>query len=336
MEIDFVVLWVDGNDPAWQEEKRLYSGETVDDSNAVYRFRDWGLMKYWFRAVEAYTPWVRKIHFVTWGHLPPFLNTENPRLHIVRHTDYLPAEALPTFNANALEMNLHRIEGLAEHFVYFNDDAFLCRPLPPDDFFDEKTGLPRAQFSETPCIFTGRLAVWQTLYANCMGVVNQHFPKRDAPKSRYLGQYCSRRYPLRENVRNLAMKALFPGYYTGLKGYHAPTPCLKQTFEAAWAAEPDLLRQTTCHRFRHREDVSQLLIYWWQLLSGTFAPYCFDNAVEDITPESVRSICDAIEKHAHKMICLNDPSGEIDFETLSARLNAAFEKTLPDKCSFEK
>ena len=64
MDIDFVVLWVDGNDPQWQAQKAKYQGKTLDDSNAAHRFRDWGLMPYWFRAVEKFCPWVRKVHFV--------------------------------------------------------------------------------------------------------------------------------------------------------------------------------------------------------------------------------------------------------------------------------
>ena len=35
--IDFVVTWVDGNDPN-------------------VRFRDWDNMQYWFRAVEKFAP----------------------------------------------------------------------------------------------------------------------------------------------------------------------------------------------------------------------------------------------------------------------------------------
>lgn len=78
MDIDFVVLWVDGNDPEWRAEKAKYQGMTLDDSNSENRFRDWGLMPYWFRAVEKFTPWVRKVHFVTCGHVPAFLNTGLP------------------------------------------------------------------------------------------------------------------------------------------------------------------------------------------------------------------------------------------------------------------
>ena len=137
MDIDFVVLWVDGNDPQWQAQKAKYQGKTLDDSNAAHRFRDWGLMPYWFRAVEKFCPWVRKVHFVTCGHVPQWLNLDCPKLNHVKHSDYIPAEYLPTFSANTIEMNIHRIPDLAEHFVFFNDDMFLVRPMAEDAFFRE-------------------------------------------------------------------------------------------------------------------------------------------------------------------------------------------------------
>ena len=121
--IDFVLLWVDGNDPAWRKEKAKYSPESAL-ADAEERYRDWGLLPFLFRGMEKFAPWFRKIHFVTWGHLPEWLNTENEKLHIVRHEDYLPKEALPLFNSSALEIGLHRIPGLSDKFVYFNDDTF--------------------------------------------------------------------------------------------------------------------------------------------------------------------------------------------------------------------
>ena len=90
MDVDIVVLWVDGNDPQWLEEKRHFEMETDwAAQNAGNRFRDWGLMRYWFRSIEKNAPWARRIHFVTWGHLPDFLNTEHPKLHIVNHKDFI-------------------------------------------------------------------------------------------------------------------------------------------------------------------------------------------------------------------------------------------------------
>ena len=155
MDIDFVVLWVDGSDPAWQAEKAKYQGKALDDSNSANRFRDWGLLPYWFRAVERFAPWVRKIHFVTCGQVPEFLNTEHPKLHLVKHSDFMPPEALPTFSSHAIEMNIHRIPGLAEHFVYFNDDMFLIRAVKQENFF--RDGLPCTYGGEYPIELVGNI-----------------------------------------------------------------------------------------------------------------------------------------------------------------------------------
>ncbi|MBR6159158.1 MAG: Stealth CR1 domain-containing protein, partial [Lachnospiraceae bacterium] len=128
MKIDFVITWVDGNDPEWRKEKEKYSGKTTGDDREK-RYRDWELLRYWFRGVENCAPWVNKIHFVTCGHLPDWLDTGHPKLNIVNHKDYIPEQYLPTFSCRPIELNLHRIPGLSDDFVYFNDDMFLLRPV---------------------------------------------------------------------------------------------------------------------------------------------------------------------------------------------------------------
>ena len=73
MEMDFVMAWVDGNDPAWQKEKRKTEHvpeATAEADDRDERYRDWDNLQYWFRGVEQFAPWVRKIHFVTWGISP--------------------------------------------------------------------------------------------------------------------------------------------------------------------------------------------------------------------------------------------------------------------------
>ena len=40
-----------------------YKGQQGNHTNNEVRYRDWQNLKYWFRAVEKYAPWVRKIHF---------------------------------------------------------------------------------------------------------------------------------------------------------------------------------------------------------------------------------------------------------------------------------
>lgn len=89
MEIDFVITWVNMDDPEWQKEFAKYSGKTVTEKNSVTdaRFRDYGFLKYWFRGVEKFAPWVRKIHFITSGQKPDWLDAENPKINLVSHKD---------------------------------------------------------------------------------------------------------------------------------------------------------------------------------------------------------------------------------------------------------
>ena len=100
--IDFIVTWVDGNDPDWLKQKHEYLGAAYNAREVDVRdvrYRPWDTLKYLFRGIDTYAPWVRRIHFVTWGHLPSWLNTSNPRLNVVKHSDYIPEKYLPTFSS---------------------------------------------------------------------------------------------------------------------------------------------------------------------------------------------------------------------------------------------
>ena len=99
--IDFVLIWVDGNDPKWKKEYMKYAPTAQGDKGEI-RFRDWENLRYWFRGVEKFAPWVNKIHFVTCGHIPNWLNLNAPKLNFVKHSDYIPASYLPTFNSHTI------------------------------------------------------------------------------------------------------------------------------------------------------------------------------------------------------------------------------------------
>ena len=59
MDIDVVILWVDGSDPEWLAQKGKYLPPAAADSSSANRYRDWGILPYWFRAIEKFAPWVR-------------------------------------------------------------------------------------------------------------------------------------------------------------------------------------------------------------------------------------------------------------------------------------
>jgi len=73
--IDFVIPWVDGGDHHWKELFEQYSPDENTVDARTERYRDWGLLKYWFRGVEKYSPWVRKIHFITQGQMQDIQNS---------------------------------------------------------------------------------------------------------------------------------------------------------------------------------------------------------------------------------------------------------------------
>ena len=135
-KIDIVVLWVDGNDEEWLKEKNKYIDNRGDKKDN--RFRDCNNLQYVFRGIEKYVPWVNRVFFITWGHLPKWLDVNNKKLEIVKHEEFIPKEYLPTFNSNVIEMNLFRIKNLSSKFVIFNDDLFILKNLKPEDFFENR------------------------------------------------------------------------------------------------------------------------------------------------------------------------------------------------------
>ena len=173
-KIDFVIPWVDGGDPEWLKEKNEYSGrKTEEDDDRSIRFRDWETLKYWFRGVEKNAPWVNRIHFITWGHLPKWLNTDHPKIHIVNHKDYIPEKYLPTFSSHVIELNMHRIPELSDNFVYFNDDIFILDTVKEEDFFVD--GVPRDLCVSNA--ITPRLGEFSPILLQTTSYINKHFNK---------------------------------------------------------------------------------------------------------------------------------------------------------------
>lgn len=51
-KIDFVLPWVNGNDPKWKNLKKSYLLKKDDDSNSDARFRDFDTLKFVLRSIE--------------------------------------------------------------------------------------------------------------------------------------------------------------------------------------------------------------------------------------------------------------------------------------------
>lgn len=326
-KIDAVITWVDGNNPEWKNRFEKYSNLEASGDKREIRFRDWGILPFWFRAVENFAPWIRKIHFVTSGELPNWLDITAPKLNWVRHEDFIPKEFLPTFSINTIETNLHRIEGLAEKFIFFNDDMILTNDTRPTDYF--RNGLP-ADFAILDPIFPEK---YPGIFVNDIRIINRHFSKHEVIK-RHFAQWINPVYGkyLLKSLLLLPWKK-----FSGILSAHQPQPFLKSTFEEVWKANPDILRSTCMSRFRTNEDVNQWLFRYWHLAKGEFSPsnvLARSNYFE-ISKETIDSICEAIIQKKFKQICLNDDDGITDFHVLSGKIQNALTKILPQKSSFE-
>lgn len=146
-----VYLWVNGNDPQWQAKRNAVIGnvEAASSVNCKGRYVDNDELKYSLRSLELYAPWIRRVFIVTDNQTPEWLDTDNPKVRIVDHTEILPQESLPCFNSQVIEYFLHRIPDLSEHFLYANDDMFFNRPVTPATFF-APDGLPIARLNHRP------------------------------------------------------------------------------------------------------------------------------------------------------------------------------------------
>ncbi len=328
-KIDFVMIWVDGGDKEWRKEKNKYAGIPDDDVNGEIRFRDWDNLKYWFRGVEKFAPWVNNVYFVTCGHYPEWLNLDCPKLKFIKHSDYIPQEYLPTFSANPIEINLHRIKGLSEKFVYFNDDMFLLRPHVEEDFF--VNNMPKRKVDETTLPGTNRMM--SHIYMNNSIIINKYFDKRDVIKKNF-GKYFSLKNGVKANIKKICLLPF--NRFTAFNDPHMATPFNKSTLEELWKKEKNVLDETSKNKFRNVNDVNQYLFKMWDVCSGNYVPESYkDCKYRDLENDNYLEVANEIRNQTFKQICLNDVDCDVEFEKIKNEINNAFEYILPEKSMFE-
>lgn len=330
--IDFVVTWVNGNDKIWQDKKNNHvkvKSKVDTNSSSDARYRDWDIFKFWFRGVEKFAPWVNKVYLITDEHVPDFLKIDNPKLVVVDHKDYIPKEYLPTFSSHPIELNIHRIEGLSEHFVYFNDDMHLIDTVSPEDFFIN--GKPRSSAILNAITGIGHEVI-QNITLNDVSIINKYFSKKSV-----IGQYKKNWYSLTYGPKLLRTFLLMPwNYFTGFVEDHLPNSYLKSTFEEVWEKEGDFLVEVSQRKFRDSRDVNQWLMKYWQLASNNFVPRSLKIGQHfDVTIDNTKACCLYISQKNGKMVCINDSLKDEDYPTVVKEVQIALNSILPDKSSFE-
>lgn len=185
-----VYTWVNGSDP--HHLRRLAAARSkladrqVDDEPG--RFRDYDVLRFSMRSVESFFPEARLIHLVIADEESPpvWLTPTHDRIRLVRHSHIMPRSALPTFNSNAIETNLHRIPGLAECFMYLNDDMLFGRMQSSrEHHWDERRGVQLVHFGPwiAPMLDRTENNEWHRAIARSnseldrqFGVAARHYP----------------------------------------------------------------------------------------------------------------------------------------------------------------
>ena len=330
-DIDIVVRWIDHNDRNWLAEKQKYEKlekNKVDVS--IERYRDWDLLRYWFRGIQQYAPWVRKVFFITYGHRPQWLNISYPKLRFVTHKDFIPDRWLPTFSSRTIDFNIFRIRDLSNKFVFFDDDMFMLKMSSEKDFFVDNKPCDSMVYNTITALFSDYIG--QNIFNN-MTIINKNFSK-DKLNMKEILKVFSFKYGT-YLYKNLV---LFPWkHYLGFQDFHLPESLLKSTIAEIWKVEPEILEKTCSHKFRQKDDVNQWLIRYWQLADFNFYPRRTNIGKYFELTDDNREIINIINRQKYKMICLNEgKSGSVtDFHKQKKQLQRAFQEIFPYKSEFE-
>ncbi len=333
IQIDFVVTWLDSLDSQWQESFAHYCTNDKGDKTKA-RYRNMNIFRYWFRAVEVYAPWVHKVFLITNGKFPDWINKNNPKLVLVKHEDYIPGEFLPTFNSRTIEFHMHKIKGLSEHFVYFNDDMFLNSPIKPDYYF--KKGLPcdvnQETFFNVPAYSKEhKFSTYLSLLAN-IGIINGNINRWDT-----VCQSPKRWFGLHLGIKGIFMSLLLIRYnkFIGFVNYHVEQAYLKSSFYEVWEKAKDFMNES-CTRVRQDATANPYIFKYWQFATNRFYPQKRSRATYIINNKSILAeINKSLQDKTIKSICLNDACPEEDFDYIKNQLQQLFQNKFPQKSSFE-
>jgi hypothetical protein len=236
-DIDIVYTWVDGSDPLFISERKRFAKQcepgNASDAFLDNRFRDNGELLFSLRSIEKFAPWVRRIHIVTNGQVPVWLNTGCERISVVTHEQlFSNKDHLPVFNSWAIELQLHRIPGLTRRFLYLNDDFFLCRNISLSDFTTGRFG--QYVFLDNIPLHSDcyQGSVHDRAYAHTQMVARQLGPMS---AERHLPSHCAQLYD-----RDIIYR-------------------LEELF-------PDAFIETSSHRFRDPKDTALRILYYIYIL----------------------------------------------------------------------
>ncbi len=245
LPIDVVFTWVNDRDPVWRDSYMHAKQHADPDFIGLYgddssRFANHDELRWSLLSVQRFMPWVNRIHIVTDGQCPDWLQPDD-KLRIVDHRQLINPQYLPTFNSHVIEAHLHKVPDLTEHFIYFNDDVFVARPLPPEHFF-RSNGIA-------------------SLFASKKSFAEMQLRGVETPT-------------LSASLRGAEMLKEDYLFEIDQPLVHTYIPLCKSMFELSWSRYSDVIDTYLCNRFRGTNDLNlaSFLVPWMSYLEGFAVP----------------------------------------------------------------
>jgi hypothetical protein len=254
-----------------------------------------------------YAPWIRNIYLVTDRQVPSWLDTTHPRVRVVDHTEIFTGEGqLPTYNSHAIESRLHHIDGLSEHFLYFNDDVFAARPIQPSLFF----------------LGSGQSKHFMSSNAIPMSPINDkdEFSRMAAKNNRRL---------LSEKFGRVLVNSFI----------HAPHPLRRSVMRDLETEFADALSNTAGNQLRNASDVSvaSSLHHYFGYYTGRSVPGRIAGGFVNVgLSEQVKKLNRMLATRSNDVFCLNDfHDGDVSEDEQDATLAAFLPSYFPIASQFE-
>ncbi|ADV47236.1 Stealth CR1 domain-containing protein [Nitratifractor salsuginis] len=341
-EIDFVLPWVDANDKDWQKSKDYYSPDLCnmyDNDKGIIRYRDTKTLKYALRSIEKYCPWYNKIHLITNGQKPEWLNFDHPKINLIIHEElYFDKTHLPTFNSSSIEMNLANLKNVSEKFIYLNDDFLIFNRLTKDRFFvDDKPvdflvhgWIPRNRIYQ----FLRDDSSWVKSLNNNIKLINSITTPSKIKDKRNV--FFNPTYSMKDKISNFLLLNLYRRYFF-ISHWHNAQPYTLSVLKEVYERFKKPMLECSKNRFRSDNDLTQYLYRYYHLATGKFYPYKYnDFYYANITSyTALESILEELKDANFNFVSIYDNYRDEESDDILKKLTNFLEDKFPEKASFE-
>lgn len=302
--MDIVISFVDCKDKVWMKNYL----RTIPRCNGLFpyhQFYNHNTIKYVLRGIDEFIPYVNNVFIVVSNieQVPDYV--DQSKVKIVLHKDFIPEEYLPLFNSTAIELFLHKIPGLGEEFIYFNDDMIPISHISYEDFFRDGV----------PCISFNTEQREQSLsYRHCILSF----------------------YEAKNTVEMLTGKNIDKENIELQIPQHSPTPLLKSVCdEAASLERHDSLLEYYISNIRKQRNINQY--YWADILyfKNKYIPsniknyYSTTKDIKDVDMDEVKS--------NYNFLCINDyGSDDMTLSQIDDIIKLKLDTIFKNKSKYEK